>query len=539
MKISRLAQSVLIKQSLRAYCSQILPFSFIKEQDALNNCPENILRKLISLDGMGLVLQAIPQAYGGMDCGAQGICAAGEELAKADLGVSTGVLAALLGALPICYGGTDKQKEKWLNKMVSSGSICAFAATEPHGGSALTDVHTKADRVYVDGKLSFYKLHGAKRWITNAGIADLYIVLASAPDGASWFIAEKNTKGLSISAPEDKYGQRLSDTRGIFFDNVLVPAENLIGLKEGNAFNCAQQAFALTRLAVAAMALGAGEEALKEALVYGFRRVVNGASLAENKAYMTSLIVPNFVRLEACRAFIEKIASFSENRDFSAEAAIIKFFASKSCSIACNDALQAFGGNGLSKNFQAEKRLRDSRILEIYEGASEVLKLFVFRSRWQNYLRSGGLYYRNISEKYKDLDGIEHILFQLFNLLNDVFDICRSYKLTRDNFISMTIGEIISWLEAAEAFYEKVSKNNELSIFSNEALEAMSRLFIRQAAVKIISCLLPIIADFGPKTKHSSYEIINKIVEIQIDTLADNDIVSTELKNIFSRGGQI
>ena len=177
------------------------------ELDEKDIFPEDLIHKLLSPE-VGLHLIFLPEYAGGLGGGARDICRVSEEMAAADLGVATAFLAICLGTDPIVIGGTDAQKQEWLTK-IAAGLIVAYGVTEPEAGSNVAALKTMADPITdADGNVTGYRLNGAKQWITNGGVADLYTILAKTPGGPSFFIVEKGTPGLSAGKKEEKHGIR-------------------------------------------------------------------------------------------------------------------------------------------------------------------------------------------------------------------------------------------------------------------------------------------------------------------------------------------
>ena len=248
--------------------------------------------------------------------------------------------------------------------------------------------------------MTAYRLNGRKQWISNGGIADAYSVLALAPGGPSWFVVANGTEGFSSHPPEDKHGIRLSNTAALFLDDVTVPAENLVGGVEGRGLIQAQQVFGYTRLMVAAFGLGGGWAALDRAIKYSAERVQAGTPLSKKQGYTHKLIVPHVVRLEAARALIEETATridAGEGADgaLNTEGAIAKYLATEAGNAAAEAAIQAHGGYGYTRAYLVEKIKRDVRITTIYEGTSEIMEMTIARDRWQQHLKTRGDYYRD------------------------------------------------------------------------------------------------------------------------------------------------
>lgn len=482
---------------------------------------ETILHDMLSEDGLGLGILAIPQEYGGLATGLPGILSAGEELGRHDLGIATGVLATMLAAAPVFNGGTEEQKKR-ISEIIRHGGIGALSATEASGGSSLSFLGTKAEL-----KDSSYVINGGKQWITNASIADFYIVLANASGGPSWFIIDRDTPGISFGQPAQKHGQNLSITAGISFDNVKIPRECLLGGIEGNGLRQASSAFDITRIVVASMALGTGSAAMEDAVIYAKSR--NSGSLLNNEAYMKDLVLPHFARLEAIRQYFSAICNFvffpsdnstsaqnvfGGNLSISAEAALAKFFSAEECLSSCNAAVQACGGAGISRENPFGKRLADCRPLLIYEGADEVLKISLFRHRWQDYLRSGGNLY---SDKSALIAGPKEsgcdIASKSLVILSYIMGICRKYRLTRDRFLTLKLGEIIAWTEISAAFSYMV-QNGNLN-YSRECEQYLARLFAREALNRAYSCGLGILSEVSSEAgSEFSRLLISNLEEI-------------------------
>lgn len=504
----------LIRTSIQDYFSQKLTSDVLSEleNDCIagnKDCPgriAEILHDMLSEKGLGIGLLAIPQEYGGLAAGLPGLLAAGEALGRHDLGIATGVLATLLAAAPVFYGGTPEQKKR-IAEIIKSGGIGALSATEASGGSSLSSLCTKAEL-----KDSSYIINGRKQWISNAGIADFYVVLAKAEGGESWFIVDKNAHGISFGKPEKKHGQNLSITAGIQFDNVVIGRECLLGGIEGKGIKQAAAAFDLTRMIVASLALGTGSAAIDEAVDYARSRKNAAGSLLNNESYTKELILPHYARLEAIRQYFAATADFifqpsdgnslpdmySGNLSLSAESALAKFFAAEECLSACNAAVQACGGAGISRSYPAGKRLADCRPLLIYEGADEILKISLFRHRWQDYLKSGGKLYL---DKAGLIAGPEEsgcdIAAKTLSVLSVIMEICRKFRLARDKYLALKIGEIIAWTEISAAFsymaqnYTLSAKKTGIALefaenFSHslECEQYFARFFAREALHK-------------------------------------------------------
>jgi alkylation response protein AidB-like acyl-CoA dehydrogenase len=484
--------------SIRDFAKENLPDATLLDLDARDEFPYELVRRMCGED-LGVQLLFIPEEYGGMGGGAFDVYKVCEALARIDLGVATGVLATFLGSDPICFGGTEEQKKRWLSRIAEEGALMAYAATEPEAGSDLAALRTTATRVEKDGKVLGYEINGNKQWISNGGFADLYSVLALAPDGPSWFIVEKGTPGLSHGRPEDKHGIRASNTAEVSFAGVRVDADALVGGVEGQGLLQAQAVFGYTRLMVAAFGLGSGWAALDRAVPYSTERIQAGGPLSEKQGYTHKLIVPHAARLEASRSFIEETAERIDAGEGSlnTEGAIAKYLASEFGNLAADASIQALGGYGYTREYMVEKIKRDARITTIYEGTSEILEMTISRDRWQLHLKTRGQHYH---DEAKALEAVQARRADVgagtaalaLHALAEVLEQARAGRLTRNQHVLLRLGELIAWAEAAgslarRAFRAAEGKTGDKADrrFEPAALATLSRIFAREAAFKV------------------------------------------------------
>src|SRR5689334_23327199 len=392
-------------KSLRDFAKKQLPDEKLIELDERDECPIDIVRHMCDPDKLGIQLLFIPEEFGGMGGGAFDVYCICEEMAHIDLGIATAVLATFLGSDPITVGATPEQKKIWLSRIAEDGVLFAYGATEPEAGSDLAALRTAADRVMKDGQIVGYKINGNKQWISNGGIADVYTILANTPAGPSWFIVEKGVPGFSYDKPEDKHGIRLSNTAALGLSDVYVDADRLLGGVEGQGLVQAQLVFGYTRVMVAAFGLGGGWAALDRAIPYSVKRIQGGGPLSQKQGYTHKLIVPNVVRLEAARAYIEETAARIDSNDgtLSTEGAIAKYMATEAGNKAAEDSIQALGGYGYTHEYMVEKIKRDVRITTIYEGTSEIQEMTIGRDRWQFHLKTRGQHYHEEAKKMEAL----------------------------------------------------------------------------------------------------------------------------------------
>jgi len=486
-------------RSLRDFAKKRLPDQELIDLDARDECPIEIVRHMCSPDKLGIQLLFIPEEFGGFGGGAFDVYCVCEELARIDLGVATSVLATFLGSDPITVGATPEQKKVWLSRIAEEGLLFAYAATEPNAGSDLAALETTAERVMEDGRIVGYRINGSKQWISNGGVADAYTVLANTPGGPGWFIVEKGTKGFSHDEPEDKHGIRLSNTAALSFSDVYVDAGRLVGAVEGQGLTQAQAVFGYTRLMVAAFGLGGGWAALDRAIPYSTKRIQAGSPLSEKQGYTHKLIVPNVARLEAARAYIEETAERIDAGEGSlnTEGAIAKYMATEAGNSAADASIQALGGYGYTHEYMVEKIKRDVRITTIYEGTSEIMEMTISRDRWQLHLKTRGQHYHDQARKLEALDASQRkvgadVAALGLHALAEVMERARVGRLTRYQHILLRLGEWIAYAECAGSLARRAAlmrqgRLNEKASqrFDAEALAALSRIFAREAALKV------------------------------------------------------
>jgi alkylation response protein AidB-like acyl-CoA dehydrogenase len=491
----------LMMDGLKEYLADALPLERQLELDHEDICPEDTVRAM-STD-LGIQLVFVPEAYGGMGGGAMDSYLLCEVMARKDIGLATAIFATFLGSDPILVGATEEQKQRWLGAIAEEGIVFAYGATEPEAGSDLGAMKTRAVPVVGDdGEVTGYRISGAKQWISNGTIADATTILALTPAGPTWFVVEKDTPGFTSAKPEDKHGIRLSNTAALFLDDVEVPAENLIGGIEGKGLVQAQQVFGYTRVMVAAFGLGGGWEAVDRSIEYSKSRIAGGAPLAEKQGYTHKLIVPHVARLEAARAFIEETAlriDAGQGHDgaLNTEGAIAKYLATESGNRAAEDAIQAHGGYGFTREYVVEKIKRDVRITTIYEGTSEILEMTIARDRWQEHLKSRGGYYLAKAQEMTALHQTHPTVGAgtaalALEALAGVFNACQAGRLTRNQHVLFRLGELVAYAECAATLAKRAAALADGTLdakanrrFDAPTLATISRVFAREAAMKV------------------------------------------------------
>lgn len=544
-KIDTVTRNLML-DSLKHYAQDNISFDFIREHDAKNEIPLPLLKDMYDPKVLGVHLLLIPVEYGGVAGSTTDIYRVCEELARIDLGIATSVFATFLGSDPLNVGGTPEQKAKWFGKIAKEQLLVAYGATEADAGSDLVSLRTRAEHVVENGKVVGYKITGSKMWISNGGVADIYTVLAIAPGGPSWFIMEKGTPGFTQDAHEDKHGIRLSNTAGLSFDEAYVPAENLIGLVEGQGLAQAQAVFGYTRLMVAAFGLGGGEAATECAVQYAQQRIQAGSPLVDKQGYMLKLITPHYIKFEAARCYIDVVAKALDdnNHGMSTEGAIAKYYATEAGDNAAEDAIQAMGGFGYTKEFPVEKIKRDVKITCIYEGTNEIMEMTIYRGRWQEHLKSRGEYYINMAKEMEAAHaknpnvGADSMALGL-RALAKILEECRVQKLTRHQFVTFKLGELIASAEVAYTFCKQCADGvvTEGSRFDLATLSAMCRVTARETAFDVAARGMKYVlgAGTGNAAELSAAVNLTAIEDKMRGLIEDSDVASAKLKEIFKK----
>ncbi len=487
----------LVLQTLREFASDQLPDAYLIELDTKDEFPEDIVRSMLA--DLGVSLLFIPEQYGGMGASSFDVYRVCEQLARIDVGVATGVFATFLGSDPIVFGATEDQKAHWMTMIGEKGLLMAYGATEPEAGSDLAAMRTTAKRVLDGDEITGYVINGNKQWISNGGYADLYTILALAPDGPTWFVVDRDTEGFETGKPEDKHGIRASNTAALSLSDVAVGVDRLVGEAEGLGLAQAQEVFGYTRLMVAAFGIGAGWEALDRAIPYSEGRIQGGAPLSEKQGYTHKLIVPNVVRLEAARAYIEETAVRLDAGEgkLNTEGAIAKYMGSEAGNNAAEDAIQALGGYGYTKEYMVEKIKRDVRITTIYEGTSEILEMTMARDRWQEHLKSRGAFYHDQGSSLDELarsapDCGAEVAALAAHAMSEVMELARVHRLTRNQHVLFRLGELVAYVECAGALARRAAAAHRGELpdktdtrFDAAELAAIARVFAREAAAKL------------------------------------------------------
>ena len=375
MNLTFTEEQEMMRKMVRDFAeNEIAPFI---EKMENGEFPREILRKMGELGLMGI---PVPEKYGGAGMDFTSYIIAINELSKvsATIGVILSVHTSV-GTNPILYFGTEEQKQKYLPRMASGEYLGAFCLTEPSSGS---DAASMKSRAVLDG--DHYVVNGSKVFITNGGEADVYIVFAKTnPElgskGISAFIVEKGTPGLIIGKDEKKMGLHGSRTVQLTFEDMRVPAENLLG-SEGDGFKIAMANLDVGRIGIAAQALGIAEAALSAATAYAKDRVQFGKPIAAQQGIGFKL-ADMATSVEAAKLLVYRAADLrGRGVKCGLEASMAKLFASRTAVEVATEAIQVFGGYGYTEDYPVERYFRDAKITEIYEGTSEIQRIVISKN---------------------------------------------------------------------------------------------------------------------------------------------------------------
>ncbi|GGO38128.1 acyl-CoA dehydrogenase family protein [Deinococcus humi] len=361
-----------LQQLARTFAGrEIIPQA--SELDRTKTFPQAIYDQALSL---GLLNLTVPEEYGGAGLGCLALTLVTEELCRGCVGVGAALSINSLAADAVIHHGSEEQKQ-WVLPRLVAGELASYAATEPGAGSDVAGLQTRAVR---DG--DDYVLSGSKTWISNANLASFFVVFARTGDGGSTglsvFIVERSTPGLSVGEPLDKLGQRCAPTCEIFFDSCRIPASQRIG-EEGQGFRIAMDAFDHSRPMVAAFGVGVHARCLEESLAYAQTRQTMGQPIIRHQLIAAKLAEMS-TSLEAARLLAYRAAWLIDHGQRNTLAASqAKLFAAESVMAAATEAVQIFGGMGYSTEYPVEKLFRDAKVLQIYEGTSEIQKLVIAR----------------------------------------------------------------------------------------------------------------------------------------------------------------
>lgn len=375
MKLTFTEEQKMMRKMVREFANEeIKPFVERMED---GHFPNKIIKKLGELGIMGI---PIPEKYGGSGMDFTSYIIAIHELSK--VSATVGVILSVhtsVGTNPILYYGSEKQKQRYIPKLASGEYLGAFCLTEPSAGSDAASLKTTAVK-----RGDNYIINGSKIFITNGGEADVYIVYAREPgtkrsEGISAFIVEKDFPGLNIGKDERKMGLNGSKTVQLTFENLIVPAENILG-NEGEGFKNAMANLDVGRIGIAAQSLGIAEAALTQSVTYAKERHQFNKPIASQQGIAFKL-ANMATKVEAAKLLVYRAANLRTNNEkCGMEASMAKLFASKAAVEVTTEAIQIFGGYGYTKDYPVERYFRDAKVTEIYEGTSEIQRIVISKA---------------------------------------------------------------------------------------------------------------------------------------------------------------
>jgi acyl-CoA dehydrogenase len=364
-------QRALVDTARRFTKERIIPVAAACDRDS--RFPRDVFEEAHKI---GLVNPTLPAEYGGAGLSDVDSSLITEELAYGCSGIQTSMTANTLGLTPIKLAGSEEQKKKFLGWLAAEPIFASYATTEPQAGSDVAGLQTRATK---DG--AGWVLNGQKMWITNASMASFITIFATEDPakrhkGIGAFIVPRDTPGLKVGRHEDKLGQRASDTCGVTLEDVKVPAANVLA-PPGQGFKLAMETFNQTRPDIGAIACGLMRRCLDECVAYAKERKTFGVPIAQHQLVQW-MIAEMAIRIEATSLLVRKAAW---NLDKGIRNPIVssyaKAYGADSAMATATDAVQVFGGNGYVKDYPVEKLMRDAKILQIYEGTSQIQRIVI------------------------------------------------------------------------------------------------------------------------------------------------------------------
>ena len=369
------SEQQLIKQTASDFSTKEL-LKGVVDRDKKKIWPTEQVSKMAELGFMGMMVN---EKWMGSGLDTISYCIAMEEISKVD--ASAGVIMSVNNSL-VCYllekYGSDYIKDKYLTKLATGEKLGAFSLSEPQSGSDASNMLTIAKK-----RDDYYILNGTKNWVTNGQSSDYVIVFALTEKGVghkgiSCFLVDKKLDGFDIGKPEDKLGIRSSDTTELYFDNVRVPKENLIG-EEGQGFKIALSTLDGGRIGIASQAIGIAQASLEKSIAYSKERIQFNKPISVNQAIQNKL-ANMAIEIESARLLIYKAAWLKDtHQNFGVAASIAKVYASEVAMRASTECVQIHGGYGYIAETGVERLMRDAKITQIYEGTSEIQRLVIAR----------------------------------------------------------------------------------------------------------------------------------------------------------------
>jgi acyl-CoA dehydrogenase len=327
----------------------------------------------------GLMNAEVPEAYGGIGLSCVDHCLIQEEIAYGCIGINTSLVANNLGAMPLIIAGTDAQKEEYLGRLLAEPIFAAYCCSEPDAGSDVAGMSTRVTRKGDD-----YVINGQKRWITNGGVASWYTVLATFDKamkhkGIACFVVPADAPGLKTGRVEDKMGQRASNTTDVLFEDVVVPKSALVG-REDQGFKLAMKTFDRSRPWIAAGAAALIRRSLEECRAYALERKTFGVPIAQHQAVQFMLAEMAIAYETTHLLYLKAAWAVDSGQVDSVISAYAKAYGADAAMRVTTDAVQIFGGYGYTKEYPVEKLMRDAKLLQIYEGTSQIQRVVIARN---------------------------------------------------------------------------------------------------------------------------------------------------------------
>ncbi len=367
-------QHALVETARKFVAENIIPVA--GEYDERGEMPIDIFKAAWEL---GLMNVELPESVGGLDFGCVDGCLIAEELAYGCAAIGTSIMCNHLGALPLMIAGTPEQKEQWLGKLVGEFGFVSYCCSEPEAGS---DVASMRTRLTKDGQ--GWTLTGQKRWITNGAYADFYTGFATIDPalkhkGITAFVIPRDLPGVSVGKKENKLGQRASNTVDVLFDDVKLGPEHILG-EPGRGFAIAMETFDKSRPMIAAQCAGMIRRSMDESAKYAKERKTFGVPIAQHQA-IQFMIAEMAMAYESVKLLYSKAAWEVDNEVRRTNTSAIAKAMGADLAMKCaTDAVQVFGGYGYTKEYPVEKLMRDAKLMQIYEGTSQVQRLVIAKN---------------------------------------------------------------------------------------------------------------------------------------------------------------
>ncbi len=368
-------QKRLVETARKFTREKIIPVA--QKLDEHGTFPQEICEQGFEL---GLMNAEVPQEYGGLGLSCLDHVLMLEEINYGCAGIGTTLAANNLAAMPLLLAGTEEQKKKYLGALTDAPIFAAYACSEPDAGSDVAGMRTHVRKAGDE-----YVLTGQKRWITNGGHASWYTTFARTGDvkdrhkGITCFVVPRDLPGVSVGKKEDKLGQRASNTCDILFEEVKLTRAHLVG-EEGDGFKVAMKTFDRSRPWIAAGATGIMRRSLDECRRYALERKAFGQAIAQFQA-VQFMLAEMAMKYEATRLLMLKAAwNIGQGKLDAIESSYAKAFGADSAMAVATDAVQIFGGYGYTREYPVEKLMRDAKLLQIYEGTSQIQRMVIARN---------------------------------------------------------------------------------------------------------------------------------------------------------------